>query len=118
MTFGCLNNFAKLSSATLGLWIPILQRIENSKLILHSNPGPHLNVLREALATAGITADRLEFVSKKPWPAYINTYNRIDIALDRSRTLGNHNMRCTFHGCAGREAYPDKWRWDVPDAVS
>ncbi|HMD53941.1 MAG TPA: hypothetical protein VKJ65_05275, partial [Phycisphaerae bacterium] len=82
VTFGCLNNFAKLSSAALGLWIPILQRVANSKLILHSNPGPHLNVLREALATAGITADRLEFVSKKPWPAYISTYNRIDIALD------------------------------------
>ncbi len=31
---------------------------------------------------AGINPDRVEFVPVQPWQAYMQTYNRIDIALD------------------------------------
>jgi predicted O-linked N-acetylglucosamine transferase (SPINDLY family) len=81
VTFGCLNNFAKVSHA-LELWAEILQIVPRSQLIIHSPPGTHLNAVRERFAGKGISPDRLEFPGQQPWPDYVRTYGRIDIALD------------------------------------
>jgi predicted O-linked N-acetylglucosamine transferase (SPINDLY family) len=81
VTFGCLNNFAKVSPA-LDLWAQILRRVPRSRLMVHSHPGPHLDAVRERFAGNGISPDRLEFPSRQPWPEYVLTYGRIDIALD------------------------------------
>jgi predicted O-linked N-acetylglucosamine transferase (SPINDLY family) len=83
VTFGCLNNFAKVSSPALDLWAEILQAVPRSRLILHSNPGAHLDTVRERFAGNGISPDRLEFyLEQGNWPKYLQTYGRIDIALD------------------------------------
>ncbi|HMD55024.1 MAG TPA: hypothetical protein VKJ65_10795, partial [Phycisphaerae bacterium] len=82
ITFGCLNIFAKVSPAILELWSQILQAIPKSRLLIHSNHGTHLNKVRELFGQKGISADRIEFIGRQPWPNYINTYNRIDISLD------------------------------------
>jgi len=81
VTFGCLNNFAKVSPS-LDLWAQILQSVPRSRLIVHSHPGPHLDAVRERFAGKGVSADRLEFAGRQPWPEYLRTYARIDIALD------------------------------------
>ena len=81
ITFGCLNNFAKVSPA-LDLWAEILISVPRSRLILHSDPGMHLDALHDRFARKGISPDRLEFQGKYPWPKYIQSYDRIDIALD------------------------------------
>ena len=81
-TFGCLNNFAKVSPPALDLWAEILRRVPRSRLIVHSHPGTHLDAVRERFAGKGISPDRLEFVGRQPWPQYVQTYGRIDIALD------------------------------------
>ena len=39
MTFGCLNNFAKLSLAALDLWASILVAVPNSRMIVHTPSG-------------------------------------------------------------------------------
>ncbi|MGD0137524.1 MAG: tetratricopeptide repeat protein [Tepidisphaeraceae bacterium] len=83
VTFGCLNNFAKVSPPALDLWAQILQGVPRSRLILHSNPGAHLDALRERFAGKGVSPDRLEFyLERGNWPKYLQTYGRIDIALD------------------------------------
>ncbi|MGA2441512.1 MAG: tetratricopeptide repeat protein, partial [Tepidisphaeraceae bacterium] len=82
VTFGCLNNSAKVSMSALDLWAQILQAVPRSRLIVHFNPGPHLDAMRERFAGKGISPDRLEFPSRQAWPEYIQTYGRIDIALD------------------------------------
>ena len=82
VAFGCLNNFAKVSPPALDLWAEILQRVPRSRLIVHAPPGRHLDAVRERFAGKGISPDRLEFVDKQPWPQYMQTYSRIDIALD------------------------------------
>lgn len=81
ITFGCLNNFAKVTPA-LDLWARILQAIPQSRLIIHSNPGSHLNRVRDRFAKNGVSPDRIEFIPKQLWPDYMATYSRIDIALD------------------------------------
>jgi protein O-GlcNAc transferase len=82
VTFGCLNSFAKVSTPTLDLWSKILLAVPSSKLILHSLPGNHLDNVRQQFARNGVSPDRLEFVGWQPWTQYVQTYHRIDIALD------------------------------------
>ncbi|MGD0140039.1 MAG: tetratricopeptide repeat protein [Tepidisphaeraceae bacterium] len=82
VTFGCLNSFAKASPPALDLWAEILQAMPRSRLIVHSRAGKHLDVVRERFAGKGISPDRLEFPSRRPWHEYVQTYGRIDIALD------------------------------------
>jgi protein O-GlcNAc transferase len=81
ITFGCLNNFAKITAA-LDLWADILQSVPNSRLLLHSPPGTHLDELKQKLAAKGISSERLLFVDRQPWHEYLAAYNQIDIALD------------------------------------
>jgi predicted O-linked N-acetylglucosamine transferase (SPINDLY family) len=81
ITFGCLNNFAKVSPA-LDLWPEILQQVDKSRLIVHSPPGSHLDSIRQRFAAKGISPDRLEFPARQAWADYVKTYQRIDIGLD------------------------------------
>jgi predicted O-linked N-acetylglucosamine transferase (SPINDLY family) len=81
ITFGCLNNIAKVSPA-LDLWAEILQRVPRSRLIVHSPRGKHLDALRERFGARGISPDRVDFPDRQPWAEYMRTYNGIDIALD------------------------------------
>jgi predicted O-linked N-acetylglucosamine transferase (SPINDLY family) len=81
ITFGCLNNFAKVSPA-IDLWAEILNGVPRSRLIVHSQPGTHLNAVRERFEIKGISPDRLEFLGRQHWPEYVQTFGRIDIALD------------------------------------
>jgi predicted O-linked N-acetylglucosamine transferase (SPINDLY family) len=82
VTFGCLNNFAKVSPPALDLWAEILRRLPRSRLIVHSHPGAHLDAVRERFAGKGISPDRLEFPNWRPWPQYVQIHGRIDVALD------------------------------------
>jgi len=82
VTFGCLNNIVKVSPPALDLWAEILQAVPRSRLIVHCHPGTRLDVTREQFARKGISPDRLEFPSRRPWHQYVETYGRIDIALD------------------------------------
>jgi predicted O-linked N-acetylglucosamine transferase (SPINDLY family) len=82
ITFGCLNNFAKASPPALDLWAEILRAVPSSRLIVHSHPGTHVDAVRRRFAGNGVSPDRLEFPTRQPWPQYIQTYGRIDIALD------------------------------------
>ena len=81
ITFGCLNNFAKVSPA-LDLWAEIMRRVPTSRLMIHSPRGAHLDAVRERFAGKGISSDRLEFPPRQSWAEYVRTYGRIDIGLD------------------------------------
>jgi protein O-GlcNAc transferase len=82
VTFGCLNNFAKLSPDALSLWIELLRRLPNARLILHAEHGNHRQRVLDRLAQNGIDPQRLNFAAKGPIADYFQLYNQIDIALD------------------------------------
>ena len=82
ITFGCLNNFAKVSPGALDLWAEILAAVPDSRLILHSHPGSHRDGVRDRFAGNGVSPERIHFLAKQPWTQYIQTYAQIDIALD------------------------------------
>ncbi len=82
LTFGSLNTFSKFNEPTLRLWGRILAGIPKSRLVLLASPGSHRQWIQEILAREGIEPQRIEFVTRQPRPAYLETYHQLDIALD------------------------------------
>jgi protein O-GlcNAc transferase len=82
VTFGSLNNFAKVTSAALDLWAGILSAVGRSRLAIHSPPGAHRAGLIERFRRLGIDPSRLEFLARTSLLDYLQQYHRIDVALD------------------------------------
>ncbi|MEN3372859.1 hypothetical protein [Dechloromonas sp. ZS-1] len=84
VTFGCFNNFAKVTPQVIALWCWILQRLPTAKLLLEANgldEAAFADDVRARFAAGGVAGDRLELLGRRPEHQY-HLYNRIDIALD------------------------------------
>jgi len=83
VTFGCFNNFAKISDELLYMWRAILDRVSNSRLIIKNkicSLDEGRNLVREKLSKMGFPIDRIEL---RPYsPDYLEQYREIDVALD------------------------------------
>ena len=82
ITFGCLNEFAKVSKPTLDCWGQILQRTPSARVILLAPEGSPRQRVRDELARQGITPDRVDFLVRFRMHKYLEMYNGIDICLD------------------------------------
>ncbi|MGA2440074.1 MAG: tetratricopeptide repeat protein [Tepidisphaeraceae bacterium] len=82
VTFGCLNNFCKVSPGALDLWTQLLRATPKSHLILFASAGSHRQRVRDLLEHQGIDPRRLNFVDSVPLPQYFSRYHQIDIGLD------------------------------------
>ena len=82
VTFGCLNNFCKVSPESLATWCRLLRAVPRSRLLLHGAEGAHRERLRQRAAFEGVEPERIEFVGTLPVARYLEQYHRIDIALD------------------------------------
>jgi predicted O-linked N-acetylglucosamine transferase (SPINDLY family) len=82
ITFGCLNNFAKVSPGALDAWAGILLRVPRSRLLLHVPPGDYREKTLARLIHRGVAREALEFLPRQPWDQYVQVYNSMDIALD------------------------------------
>ena len=82
VTFGCLNNFSKISSAAWESWRELLGRVPDSRLLLYSREGAHRDRVRREFAESGVDPRRIDFVPRLPGPEYFLQYHRIDIGLD------------------------------------
>jgi predicted O-linked N-acetylglucosamine transferase (SPINDLY family) len=86
VTFGCFNNFAKVSDSTLRGWAQILAAVPNSRLLLkgHGLAEPVLAAaLRARLALLGVGEERVELLGRTAGIAeHLALYARVDVALD------------------------------------
>jgi len=82
VTFGCLNNFCKVNESVLRLWARVLLEVKNSRLVIASPIGSHRERTLKSLETKGIGAHRVDFVEFRPLHAYLQLYQKLDIALD------------------------------------
>jgi predicted O-linked N-acetylglucosamine transferase (SPINDLY family) len=82
VTFGCLNNFCKVTPPTIELWSRVLTLVPRSRLVLLAPAGRHRRVLKDKLAHLDIDPDRIAFVDVKPRPEYLKHYHNLDICLD------------------------------------
>ncbi|WP_228462136.1 sulfotransferase [Alloalcanivorax profundimaris] len=85
LTFGCLNNPAKLNDELIREWATLLHQVSGSQLLLRSaqygDPAFRDRVW-ERFEQAGIERDRILMEGPDKHAAFLDTYNRIDIALD------------------------------------
>ena len=84
VTFGCLNNLAKVSDEVLAVWARLLAAVPGSRLRLPAGAGrAGVDRVRESLVRRGIAPERLFFVGATPTRfEYLALYHDIDIALD------------------------------------
>lgn len=86
VTFGCLNKTEKANNdAVIETWARILHAVPGSKLLLQNKPYGDAEIaasVRGAFEGRGIGADRLELLGALSWQAHLETFNRVDIALD------------------------------------
>jgi predicted O-linked N-acetylglucosamine transferase (SPINDLY family) len=82
VTFGCLNQFAKVSRPAMELWVEILRAVPGSRLVLQSPPGRHLEGVREVFAQGGIPGGQLEFTMGAARAEHLRRFDRLDLALD------------------------------------
>lgn len=82
ITFGCLNNFAKVSPAALSVWCKVLRATPQSRLLIHSRQGSHRQRVMDLMQGEGVDSERVHFVSRMPASEYFRQYHHIDIGLD------------------------------------
>jgi predicted O-linked N-acetylglucosamine transferase (SPINDLY family) len=82
VTFGCFNNFCKVTAPTLGLWAVLLLQVKNSHLVIHANSGAHQEAVRQRFISAGIDGSRIRFVASQRMEDYFAQYQQLDLALD------------------------------------
>ncbi|MGN6370212.1 MAG: O-linked N-acetylglucosamine transferase family protein [Phycisphaerae bacterium] len=81
ITFGCLNNFCKITNPTLFVWSHVLRAIPNSRLHLLAPDGSARARILNALDHE-IDPQRITFLDRRPRPDYLRLYHDIDLCLD------------------------------------
>ncbi len=85
ITFGCFNNPTKVNEEILKYWAEIMAKVSDSRLLLKSKQygnNVYVDRIRSMMAKYGIEAERLIFEGLSPHTELLDTYNRVDIALD------------------------------------
>ncbi len=82
VTFGCLNNYCKVTLPTLESWAQLLRCVPKAKLLLLAPAGSLRERLRVFFAARDLDADRLLFVDRAPMADYYRVHERFDIGLD------------------------------------
>ena len=89
VTFGCTNNFGKITGLTLDVWAQILTSVPGSRLLLRAPTPRTRQRVVDRLARGGVDPARVEFAGKLPRQQYWELYNRIDINLDATPYNGH-----------------------------
>ena len=85
VTFGCFNQFTKISGHVLALWARILDRVAGSRLLLKDPTLDDTSVRAYALRTLekqGIGAERVVMRGRTSHREHLAAYGEVDIALD------------------------------------
>ncbi|MBF0333439.1 MAG: tetratricopeptide repeat protein [Alphaproteobacteria bacterium] len=85
VTFGSLSNPQKLNPVVIALWARVLKAVAGSRLLLRyaGLERPHwIERLRRLFAAEDIGPERLIIEGWAPRRAFLETYARIDVALD------------------------------------
>ncbi|MBM7332279.1 MAG: sulfotransferase [Alcanivorax sp.] len=85
ITFGCLNNPAKINDVLIREWATLLHEVRDSQLLLRSaqySDAAFRDRIWTRFEQEGIARSRILLEGPEKHIAFLDTYNRIDIALD------------------------------------
>ncbi len=82
-TLGSFNQFAKISLSIRSLWVRILARLPEARLLVVGIPeGETQDEFRRWFDEHGVKSARLEMIGRVDLETYLGLYNRVDVALD------------------------------------
>ncbi|MEQ8509795.1 MAG: tetratricopeptide repeat protein [Rhodospirillaceae bacterium] len=85
VTFGCLNNPAKLNYDVIQTFASVLKAVDHSQLLMRfrglDDPVVQAPILKR-FKKHGIAQDRIAFEGRADHHVFLDTYNRVDMALD------------------------------------
>jgi len=82
VTFGSLNNFAKIHEGVLARWARVLEAAKGSRLLMRCPSGQARERVRAFFGARGIAPERLDMIGIVSRSEYLQLYQRIDLALD------------------------------------
>jgi len=82
ITFGCLNQYAKVTPRARRAWRQLLRQIPKSRFLVHAGVGRHREDALREFTLEGLDPNRLQFVERVSQSQYFAQYNEIDIGLD------------------------------------
>jgi predicted O-linked N-acetylglucosamine transferase (SPINDLY family) len=82
ITFGCLNQFQKVSVPAQRLWATLMSKVKDSRMLIHAPQGKCRSDLTARFRDMGIDPRRINFVARQARRDYLETYHGLDIALD------------------------------------
>jgi predicted O-linked N-acetylglucosamine transferase (SPINDLY family) len=82
VTFGSLNNYAKVHEGALALWARVMGAVKGSRLLMLCPEGRARERVLAFFGARGIGAERVELAGYLPRWEYLSLYQRIDIGLD------------------------------------
>lgn len=99
VTFGSVNSLDKVDDAVLALWAEVLRSVPSSRFLMKAR-GLHDERLQarfsERLARLGVAPQRLIFEGGSPVSDFLESFSRIDIALDAFPYTGGSTTRYTI----------------------
>ena len=99
ITFGCLNNSAKITDITLSLWATVMRAVEGSRLLLLVPPVARPRLL-STMQTLGVDSAHIHCTDRFARDQYFEAYNRIDICLDTFPYTGHTTtLDAVWMGC-------------------
>jgi protein O-GlcNAc transferase len=81
VTFGSVNNIAKLSADTLTTWGKLLRAVSDARLVVLAT-SREIDRTRDLLVNHGIDPTRLTILPRAPVAKYMDLFNLFDVALD------------------------------------
>ena len=83
ITFGCFNNYNKITNQVINVWSKILNLVKDSKLMLKSSMNNHSTKrLIEKFKNNGVLDSVIFLKTEKEFRNHLKLYEKIDIALD------------------------------------
>ena len=83
VTFGSMNNVAKLNAGVVGLWAELLLQVEDAQLLVATvPPGEARTRLLRLFVEKGVAAQRIRFSERLDKPGFRALHQQVDIALD------------------------------------
>ena len=82
ITFGSFNNYNKINDDVIEVWLNILKKIPNSKLILKSSTKKENDKFENLLEKENLDKSVIFLPTAKNFEDHMNLYKNIDVALD------------------------------------
>jgi predicted O-linked N-acetylglucosamine transferase (SPINDLY family) len=82
VSFVSLNNFAKVTSATIDLWAAVLRAAPTTRLSIRASQGSAQLRVQQTFQQKGIDPSRIDFLDRVPRGQYFELFHRFDIFLD------------------------------------